>query len=166
MGVGARFLCASFLAVTASVMMVACAEPAGPPLGRTYRLSTVNGQPVPYREVGIGGDTSSALFLMNGWVTILDGSRAERHASLARIVQTSSGDSLRVVGEWTYTGRYLDHVGSILIEYGIWSPGQLGPDRRVDTLAVRLGRLTLRETGFVPPIDSMVRVYCQRSLPC
>jgi hypothetical protein len=152
-----RFVASCLAAVSVSL---ACNESTAPPIGQSYSLSRVNGQPMPFAFPGSFGDSSTPLMLMEGWVTVLNASTAERHERLVRTILTSSGDSVPLVSEWTYAGPYRRLSGRLVLTYPTWAPGQTGPLHAEDTLILGAGRLTLRETGFVPPLDTLVRVYC------
>jgi len=151
-----RFLIATCVVGAA----LACTETVGPSVGPTYRLSRVNGGPIPFAEPGTGRDSVTPVYFEEGWIRILNGSFAERHESLKQTILTNAGDSVPLVTEWTWVGRYRELPGSLVITYEFWRPGQIGPMQGVDTLTLQVGRLSLREGQFVPPLDSLVRVYC------
>ena len=164
MGSAPRLVAAASLA--ALIASLACGELTGPRIGQSYRLSTVNGQPMPFAFPGTGGNSSTPLLMVEGWVTILSDSAAERHERLVRTILISSGDSVPLIAEWTYAGPYHQLSRRLIITYPSWSPGQIGPRNSADTLNIVAGGLTLRETGLLPPLDSLVRVYCLPSHSC
>jgi hypothetical protein len=154
------------LALIGAATALACTETVGPPVGFTYRLSRVNGGPIPFAEPGTGRDSVTPVYFEEGWVRILNGSFAERHERLKQTILTNTGDSVPLVAEWTYVGRYRELPGSLVITYEFWSPWQIGPMQGVDTLTLQVNRLTLREGPFLPPFDSLVRVYCLAPFRC
>jgi hypothetical protein len=85
---------------------------------------------------------------------------AERHERLGRWVIDVNGDSIPLFAEWTQTAGYELQFGRLVLTYHVFSFG-MGPSRPAETLYVApRGGLTLRETGFVSPLDSIIRVYC------
>jgi hypothetical protein len=158
-----RFVAFCLVALSVSL---ACNESTGPIIGQSYGLSRVNGQPMPFAFPASFGDSSTPLMLMEGWVTFLNASTAERHERLVRTILTSSGDSVPLVSEWTYAGPYRRLPGRLVLTYPTWAPGPTGPLQAADTLLLGAGQLTLRETGFVSPLDTLVRVYCLPSVSC
>lgn len=145
----------------ALVLVAALAACDGPlEVGRPLLLGNINGQPLPWAAPG---DTMvRPLRITEGWILVHHGGTAERHERLERWVLTSPTDSTLLVGEWTQGGPYQWLPGRIVLTYPFWSSGQLGPGQPVETLYVSDRVVTLRETGFVPPIDSMIRAYCSQ----
>lgn len=144
------------LAFVVVALLAACDGPFE--VGRPLMLANVNGQPLPWASPT---DTMAhPLKITEGWVRILNGGFAERHERLERWDFASPTDSTLLQSEWTQGGPYQWSPGRIVITYPLWSPGALGPPQPVETLYVSDRGLTLRQTGFVPPLDSMIRAYC------
>ncbi len=63
--------------------------------------------------------------------------------------------------DWMQIAFYKRGASSIVLTYPGYTPGAIGPSHPAETLYVtRGGALTLRETGLVWPLDSIIRVYC------
>lgn len=157
---------AKLVSLAGLAALLACNDATGPAIGRLYHLAAVNGEPIPFALPGTFGDSSTPLMIVEGWVTILNSSTAERHERLLRTILTSTGDSVPLVSEWTYTGPYRQLSGRFIISYPSWTTGQIGPSSPADTFLLRAGRLTLRETGFQQPVDTLVRAYCLEVASC
>ena len=144
------------LAFALVALLTACDGPVE--VGRPLLLENINGQPLPWASPG---DTMvRPLKITEGWILIHNGGIAERHERLERWFLTSPTDSQLLGSDWTQGGPYQWLPGRIVITYPFWSPGGLGPPQPVETLYVSDRGLTLRQTGFLPPLDSMIRVYC------
>ena len=143
--------------VGATLALLACSDAFAPSIGERYMLSSVNGHPIPWTLPG-NPDVEPAI--TEGWIEFLDGAVAQRHERLSRWVIGPSGDSLPLIAEWTTSADYTIQSGRIVLTYQVFGLGQ-GPSRRVDTLSVSGNGLLLRETGYIPPIDSIVRRYCK-----
>jgi len=142
--------------VTVVVLLAACGE--GPlEVGRPMLLGNINGQSLPFVAPGALVDPPPAI--TEGSVTFLRGGMVERHERVERWVVTSPTDSTLLVGDWTQGGRYLWEIGRIIITYPGWAPGSIGAPQAVETLYVSDRGVTLRQTGFAPPLDSMIRAY-------
>jgi hypothetical protein len=128
----------SFLLVLAS-----CGNPFGPLFdGKPYALARINGDPVPWTSP-LGGT------IIEGSIKLDNDSIAERHEGFGG-------------ASWTYGGKFTLKMGRLIIDYGPgWQLGSLGPMHRVDTLYLSGNGLVLRETGFIPPLDSVVRYYAR-----
>ena len=74
-------------------------------------------------------------------------------------MRTSPTDSTLIVDDWTQGGRYQWEIGQIIITYPGWAPGSIGAPQAAETLFVSERGMTLRHTGFVAPLDSMIRAY-------
>jgi len=142
-------------------LLAACDGPVE--VERPLLLGNINGQPLPW---AVPGDTMvRPLKITEGWILIHDGGMAERHERYERWFLTTPTDSQIIGGDWTHAGTYQWMPGRIVITYLSWSPGPLAPSQAVETLYVTDRGLTLRETGFVPPLDSMIRAFCAQP-PC
>jgi hypothetical protein len=145
---------ASFLAAGCDDDLIAIEQP--------YLLTAINGDPIPWSAPG---DTSTRpLRIAEGWVMIHRGGIAERHESLKRWVLAGGSDgedSTELESSWTQGGAYRWSFDRIIITYPFWAPGQIGPSTPVETLYVSERGITLRQTGFLPPIDSMIRLYAK-----
>ena len=149
----------SRLSLLLVVLVAACDGPLE--VGRPLPLGRINGQPLPWASPG---DTMvRPLKIAEGWILVHDNGLAERHERVERWVLNSPTDSTLLFSEWTQGGAYQWMPGRIVITYPFWSYGS-GPASPVETLFVSDGALTLREVGYLPPLDSMVRRYC--SQPC
>lgn len=145
----------SRLSLLLLVLVAACDGPVE--VGRPLLLGRVNGQSLPW--VSPGDTMVRPLRITEGWILVHDNGLAERHERLERWILNSPTDSTLLAGEWTQGGPYQWQPGRILITYPFWSYGS-GPAWPVETLYVSDRGLTLRETGYLPPLDSMIRVYC------
>jgi len=145
-----------FAVVTIVVLLAACED--GPlEVGRPLLLSNINGQSLPFVAAGVTLDPPPAI--TEGSVTFLRGGSVERHERLEQWVLTSPTDSTLLVNDWTQGGRYQWQPDRIIITYPGWAPGSIGAPQAVETLYVSDRGLTLRQTGFAPPLDSMIRAY-------
>ena len=144
--------------------LAACSDSLAPLVsGQPYVLSAVNGQPLPF---ALPGSLSPPPMIVEGSVTILNDSMAQRHERSVRTIVNSTGDSVPLVGDWTYVGIYQRLPGQIVLRYFTWTPGQSGPLAPVETLFVSARGLTLREVGFAAPLDSLVRLFCVPTAAC
>jgi hypothetical protein len=156
------------LPLGAALALLACSDALGPlNVAEPYLLRTINGQPVPWTLPPADSQYIPGT-ITEGWITILNDSVAERHERFGRWVLNPNGDSIPLFGEWTQTGSYERPGGRIIVlSYHFYVPGSLGPLQPVDTLFItRQGGLILRETGFVAPLDSLIREYCTTPSPC
>lgn len=149
------------LGVGAALAVVACGSDALSPVtvGEPYQLRLVNGQPLPWST-----PLSDSLFIpttiVEGSVTFLSESMAQRHEEFGRWVILRPGDSTWLAGVWTQIATYERGSGTIVLTYPLFAPGAIGPSQAAETLYVTRGRLTLRQTGLFPQLDSIIRVYC------
>lgn len=142
----------------ATLALAACDDAIGPDtFGQPFALSTINAQPVPWES-----PLQSGYFITEGWITIIDDTTAERHERLENRI----GDSVVTFGEWTYRGSWEQRLGQLTINYPDFRPGRLGPLNDVDTFFVAGDRLVLKESGYIPPLDTIVRVFCRTAAPC
>ncbi|HEV8265600.1 MAG TPA: hypothetical protein VGQ06_11685 [Gemmatimonadales bacterium] len=145
------------------VALAACGD--GPlEVGKPLLLGSINGQPLPW--VDPIGTTDPRPAITEGWFTLLEGGQAERHERVGRWVVIRPGDSIPLFAEWTQSGPYRRLPGKIIVTYPFWQAGQMGPITPEETLLVADRGLILRQTRFIAPLDSMVRVYCKGTVPC
>ena len=143
---------ARHVALVAALALLSCGDPLGPLTdGRPYALRAINGGPLPWSPPFIRPTNQIA----EGWVRIIDDARAERHE---RIEAIDSLGAVMAVTEWTQSGRYKLGFGMLILTYdaGQFIPFAPGP---IDTFYVSGKGLLLRETGFIPPLDTIVRSY-------
>jgi hypothetical protein len=141
------------VALVAVLALLSCSDPLGSLTdGQPYTLRSVNGESLPWALPPV----SPTHRIAEGWVKIIGASRAERHE---RIEALDSLGTVQSVAEWTHAGSYRRGFGTFILTYEAWQFNQLGPRQPVDTFAVSENGLRLRETGFVPPLDSIVRYY-------
>jgi len=136
----------------ALLALLACSDAVAPvTVGAPYQLRTVNGQPLPWST-----PPSDSQYIP---MTIT--ANAQRLETAGRWVLTPSGDSQWLAYDWMQTAFYKRSVSSIVLTYPGYIQGAIGPSHAAETLYVtRGGALTLRETGLVRPLDSIIRVYC------
>lgn len=141
------------VAFVAALALLSCSDALGPLAdGTPYALRAINGEPLPWSAPFDRPTTQIA----DGWVRILDDSRAERHE---RIEALDSLGAVVAVAEWTHAGRYRLAFGRLIITYEPWQLHTYGPRHPVDTFYASNKGLRLRETGFIPPLDTLVRYY-------
>jgi hypothetical protein len=130
------------LLAVAAIAIVSCSDPLGPLIdGKPYALVRINGQPVPWTSPLGGSITDGSIKLDND-------SLAERQEGFTN-------------GGWTFSGKYTLRFDRLIVDYRPgWQPGW-GPLHPVDTFLVSGNGLVLRETGFLAPVDSMVRYYAR-----
>ena len=150
----------------AFLALLACSDALAPVTGGApYVLQTVNGHPLPW-STPPSDSQYIPLTITDGSVTFLDDSKAQRQENAGRWVLTPSGDSMWLAYDWMQIAFYKRGGSSIVLTYPDFAPGAIGPSHRAETLYVtRGGGLTLRETGLVWPLDSIIRVYCS-ALSC
>lgn len=148
----------------ALLALFACGDGLGPlTVGEPYLLWRVNGQPLPWTTPPSDSQYIPTT-ITEGSVTIVNGTVAERTESFGRWVLDANGDSIPLFSAWTHTAAYQRQSGLLILTYFAFTPGAFGPSQPAETLYISpLGGLTLRETGLVPPLDSIVRVYCTTS---
>jgi hypothetical protein len=131
---------------TLAVAVVSCSDPLGPLVdGNAYHLARINGENTPWTSP-LGGQITGGLIKLD------NDTLAERGEDLA------NGPA---IGGWGLSGRYTLRLGMLIIDYRPnWSPG-FGPLHPVDTFYVSGNGLVLRETGFVAPLDTIVRNYAR-----
>jgi hypothetical protein len=152
------------ITVVVLLPLAACSDSLAPLVsGQPYTLSAVNGQPLPF---ALPGNLIPPPMIVEGSVTILNDSMAQRHERSVRTIVNSTGDSVPLVDDWTYTGVYRRLPGLVELRYLTWTAGQSGPLAPVETLFVSPRGLTLREVGFVAPLDSLVRLFCVPTAAC
>ena len=129
-----------------AVAFLSCDDPLGPLVdGTPYALTRINGEPVPWTSP-FGGTTTE------GWIKIVDDTTAHRYEAY-----TNGGAS----GSWMMAGRYTLRFGRLVIDYGSnWNAGY-GPLHHVDTFFVSGNGVIMRETGFIAPLDTLVRYYAR-----
>ena len=137
--------------------LVACSDALAPvTVGVVYQLRQINGQPVPW-TAPLDDSAYVPGTITEGWITFLDASSAQRHERLERWVTGVNGDSTLLFSEWTQTADYVRLAGKIVLTY----PPSPGGGRGVDTLHIGAHRsLILRATGYLSPLDSVVRRFC------
>jgi len=141
------------LALLAVVALLSCSDSLGPLTdGEPYALRAINGASLPWSPPFLRPTTQ----ISGGWVKILDDSRAERHE---RIEAIDSLGAVMAVAEWTHVGSYRLGFGRLIITYEAWQFSTYGPSHPVDTFYVSDKGLLLRETGFIAPLDTLVRYY-------
>ena len=140
--------------------LVGCRETTGPlSIGQPYALTLVNGQQLPFTLPA--NPPAPAAMIVYGSVTIINDSLAQRRERISE----SSDPSATPLSDWTFTARYHQLSGRLVLDYPDWAPG-LGPRQPVETLSVSGHALLLREVGLGAPLDSLVRRYCVAALPC
>jgi len=151
--------------LVAALALVACSDGLAPvTVGPPYLLRTVNGQPLPW-STPPGDSSYTPATITEGWVTLLDQTRAERHERIGRWVLAPNGvDSLWIGSEWTQTAAYERRSNRIILTYPTGMFEWFVPPQPAETLYVtHSGGLMLRLTGLVPPLDSVIKVYCTTS---
>src|SRR6266496_1354487 len=148
-------------AAAALLALLACSDAVAPvTVGAPYQLRTVNGQPLPWTTPPSDSQYIPTT-IVDGSVTFLDDSKAQRQESAGRWVIVRPGDSVWLASDWMQIAFYKRGASSIVLTYPLYAPGAIGPSHPAETLYVtRGGALTLRETGLVSPLDSIIRVYC------
>jgi len=148
----------------ALLALFACSDALGPlTVGEPYLLWRVNGQPIPWTPPSSDSQYIPAT-ITQGSVTLLNGTVAERQEAYVRWVLDSQGDSIPLISAWSQTAAYRRQLGLLILTYHVFSLGAFGPSLPVETLYISpRGGLTLRTTGLVPPLDSIVRVFCTTS---
>ena len=151
------------IVTAAALALLACSDALAPvTVGSPYLLRTVNGQPLPWSTPPADSQYIPTT-ITDGSVTFLSDSLAERHESFGRWVLTPNLDSIWLASEWTQVAFYKRGASTIVLTYPLFAPGAIGPSHASETLYVtRGGGLLLRETGLVPPLDCIIRVYCTR----
>jgi hypothetical protein len=138
--------------IFAAVLLVAalsCSSPLGPLVdGKPYALTTINGEPLPWTSP-LGSQPIAV-----GWIKLLSTHVAERHEEIG----TVDGGTYAT---WTYTGHYTLRFGVLIVDYRPIGPGGGGPLHPVDTFYVSGNGLVMRETGYIAPLDSIVRYYAR-----
>ena len=141
------------LAFVAALALLSCSDAFGPLTdGTPYALRAINGDTLPWSR-GPGTPTSR---IASGRVQIIDDARAERWE---RSELVDSAGTVVAVGEWGRAGSYTLRFGRLIIAYDAWPYGMSPPTRLVDTFFVSGKGLLLRETGFIAPLDTLVRYY-------
>jgi len=148
----------AFALVVLAALLAACGDGLLE-VDRPLLLGNINGQPLPWVPPQTPAPPAGPLAITEGWITIHNGGIAERHERLERWI-VNGVDSTLLLSDWTQGGPYRWLPGRIVITYPFWSMGSPGPYYPVETLYVSDRGLTLRETGFAPPLDSVIRVYC------
>ena len=140
-------------AFVAALALFSCSDSLGPLTdGAPYALREINGESLPWSRDSLTPATRVAA----GWVQIIDDDRAERHERLELI---DSAGTVVGQGEWGRSGPYKLGFGRLIITYDAWPFGMSPPTRPVDTFYVSGEGLLLRETGFIAPLDTLVRYY-------
>ena len=141
------------VAFVAALALLSCSDALGPLTdGTPYALRAINGEPLPWSRSFVTPTSRIA----NGYVKLIDDARAERHERTELIDSTGA---VVGAGEWSRSGSYRLRFGMLIITYGEWPFGMSAPTRPVDTFHVSGKGLLLRETGFLAPIDTLVRYY-------
>jgi hypothetical protein len=150
--------------LVAGLALVACDGFAPVTVGTPYLLRTVNGQPLPWSTPSSDSSHTPAT-ITEGWVTLLDRTRAERHERIGRWVMAANGiDSLWIGSVWTEGAIYERRSNTIILTYETSAFEWFIPPQPAETLYVTpRGGLMLRLTGLVPPLDSVIKVYCTTS---
>ena len=140
-------------AFVAALALLSCSDPLGPLTdGTPYALLEINGESLPWSRSVV----PPVSRIVSGYVRIIDDALAERHE---RSELVDSAGTVVAVGEWGRAGTYKLWFGRLIITYDAWPFGVPPPTRPVDTFYVSGKGLLLRETGFVAPLDSLVRYY-------
>ena len=140
------------VAFVAALALLSCSDALGPLTdGTPYALRAINGDSLPWSRPVLRPTSRIA----SGYVKLIDDSRAERHERTELI---DSSGAVVGAGEWGRSGSYRLAFGMLIITYGDW-PFGTAPTRPVDTFHVSGKGLLLRETGFLAPIDTLVRYY-------
>ena len=144
-------------AFAALLPLLACGDALAPvSVGGVYQLRSINGQPLPWKPPP---DDSAYLpmTVVEGWITFVDASSAQRHERWERWVIGVNGDSSLIVNDWTQTAAYERLQGRIVLSY----PPSPGGGAGADTLYLGPNRsLILRQTGYLSPLDTVVRHFC------
>lgn len=145
----------------ALLALLACSDAVAPVIvGAPYQLRVVNGQPLPW-STPPSDSQYIPMTITDGSLTFLDDSKAQRQESAGRWVLNPNGDSVWLGYDWMQIAFYKRGASSIVLTYPGYIQGAIGPSHPAETLYVtRGGALTLRETGLVWPLDSIIRVYC------
>lgn len=148
----------------ALLALFACSDALGPlTVGEPYLLWRVNGQPLPW-AMPSSDSQYNPITITQGSVTLTNGTLAERQETYMRWVLDAQGDSIPVIGAWRQIAEFRRQSDLLILSYYVFRPGSFGPSQPAETLYISpLGGLTLRETGLVPPLDSIVRVFCTTS---
>ena len=140
-------------AFVAALALLSCSDAFGPLTdGTPYALREINGEPLPWSRAFVMPTSRIAA----GRVRIIDDARAERQE---RIELIDSTGTVVGAGEWSRSGSYRLWFGKLVITYDAWPFGMSPPTRPFDTFVVSGKGLLLRETGFIAPLDSLVRYY-------
>ena len=151
--------------LVAALALVACSDGLAPvTVGPPYLLRTVNGQPLPWSTPPSDSSYTPAT-ITEGWVTLLDQTCAQRHERIGRWVIAPNGvDSLWIGSVWTEAATYERGSNTIILTYATSAFEWFIPPQPAETLYVtHSGGLMLRLTGLVPPLDSVIKVYCTTS---
>ncbi len=148
-------------AAAAALALLACSDTLAPVIiGDPYYLWRVNGQPLPWSTPPADSQYIPST-IVDGSVTFVSDSLAERYESYGHWVHNPAGDSTWLAGAWTQVAIYRRGATSIVLTYPSFMPGSIGPAHAAETLYVTSGGgLQLRETGLVAPLDTIIRVYC------
>jgi len=150
------------IAAAALLALLACSDGLAPvTVGAPYVLRTVNGEPLP-RTTPSSDSAFVPATITEGWVILLDQTRAQRHERIGRWVLAPNGvDSLWIGSDWTQTAAYERRSNTIFLTYPTSMFEWFVPPQPVETLYVTpRGGLILRLTGLVEPIDSVIKMYC------
>ena len=141
------------VAFVAALVLLSCNDAFGPLTdGAPYALRAVNGEPLPWSAATVTPTSRIA----SGRVRIIDDTLAER---FERTELVDSAGTVVAAGEWGRVGAYKLRLGMLIITYEAWPFGPPPPTPPVDTFYVSGKGLLLRETGFIAPLDSLVRYY-------
>jgi len=145
-----------------TLALLACGDALAPvALGAPYELRSVNGQALPWSTPPSDSQYIPTT-ITEGSVTFLSDTLAQRQETYGRWVIIRPGDSTWLGGSWMQVALYKRGSSSVVLTYPLFIPGAIGPSQAAETLYVTSsGGLKLRETGLVPPLDSIVRVYCR-----
>ena len=140
----------------ALLAVLACDDALAPvSVGAAYQLRSINGESLPWSPPS-SDSAYLPMMVTEGWITFIDASSAQRHERLERWVR-ANGDSTLLVSDWTQTAAYQRQPGKIVMSY----PPSPGGGSGADTLYLGpRGSLILRETGYLSPLDSVVRHFC------
>ena len=119
-----------------TLALLACSDALAPVrIGDPYYLSTINGQALPWSTPPADSQYIPTT-IIDGSVTFLTDSRAERYESLGRWVLTPNGDSTWLAYVWNQVADYKRGASSIVLTYPLFIPGAIGPRQAAETLYV------------------------------
>jgi hypothetical protein len=142
----------------ALLALFACGDPVAPvSVGAVYQLRSINGEPLPWSPP-ISDSGYVPQMVTEGWITFVDVSNAQRHERSEGWVTDAGGNRVPLIYDWTLSATYEQLAGKIVLSY----PPAPGGGSGVDTLYLGPHRsLILRQTGYLSPLDTVVRHFCR-----